>query len=162
VNTYACELTFSSEEPYEELLDLPVVNSGEYGAVVFGKCSSDDFIATYAKVIGTGPYAVNERLEDSPGSIELTKNKAFGGSSSAHSDVTVFFVPDEDVGVNLQMDQLQAGIVTDEASAKAQSKRCGCKLYALSDGYLLCDRDVKTVTDTYHTVDFLIVLLTQL
>ena len=114
-----------------------MVNANEYGKLIFNKCSSNELVTAYAKIVGTGPFYVNGRLEAATKSVTMAQNTYNNRSVYRQTELTLCSVADSDVGVNIKMGQLTGGFVSDRASATAQAEQYGLSLIALQDGYLL-------------------------
>ena len=144
VNSHTCTVLFSDpEEDYRTLLDLPAVRTYNYGEYTYGKCALVDITHKYTAVIGTGPYAIDNRLVPDGKMVNLDRNEVYHGTKAKPEQCSVRYVRQEDVALNMSLGQLNCGFVYDKGLAVAQAKKYGYETVALQDGILLVKDSVK-------------------
>ena len=165
IDAFSCQLHFAQSEPFETLLDLPMVYTGNYDRYSYGNCASQDITTKYTAVIGPGPYMMNKLLARDNKMVNLVPNERYIGGAPSEKNVTLRHVREQDVGLNMKMGQLSAGFLYDQEEAKRQAAEYGFRAVMLADGAFLCRSDaafIDSITKDMTITQAITVLLASL
>lgn len=140
VNERRAEFTFAEKEDFRTLLNLPAVRTSNYGGFTYGRCAREDIVAKRAKVMGYGPYQIDQWIESDNKMINLKRNEYYFGGQAGTREISLRSVSDADVGLNMQLGQLTAGFLHDKEEAARQAEQYGYTAIMLKDGALLCQK----------------------